>query len=122
MPRGNRTGPAGEGPMTGRGAGFCAGYSTPGFANPIRGRGYGFGFGRGMGYGFRGGRGGGGRRAAPYAGYYGYEAPIAAAPAYTPPTQEQELAVLRDQAEFFDKTLAELRERIAGLEVEKAKE
>lgn len=34
MPRGDRTGPAGRGPMTGRGAGYCAGYPVPGFMNP----------------------------------------------------------------------------------------
>ena len=54
MPRGNGTGPMGAGPMTGRGAGYCAGFSTPGFANQA---GYG-GFGRGMGMG-RGARVGG---------------------------------------------------------------
>jgi len=41
MPRGDGTGPMGMGPMTGRGAGFCAGFAVPGYANPI---GYGFGF------------------------------------------------------------------------------
>jgi hypothetical protein len=54
MPRGDRTGPRGIGAMTGRGAGFCAGYDVPGFANPAPG------FGRGMG-GWATGRGGGGR-------------------------------------------------------------
>lgn len=34
MPRGNFYGPMGMGPMSGRGAGFCAGYDTPGFAYP----------------------------------------------------------------------------------------
>ena len=70
MPRGDRTGPAGMGPMTGRGAGYCAGYSVPGFANPAFGRGLVFGFGRGLGLGFRGGRGGGRGRGGgiPYAG------------------------------------------------------
>ena len=34
MPRGDQTGPAGMGPMTGRAAGFCAGYSTPGYTLP----------------------------------------------------------------------------------------
>jgi hypothetical protein len=34
MPRGDRTGPAGMGPMTGRAAGYCAGYGTPGYMNP----------------------------------------------------------------------------------------
>ncbi len=42
MPRGDGTGPAGLGPMTGRAAGVCAGYSVPGYMNPIAGRtGYG---------------------------------------------------------------------------------
>ena len=33
MPRGDRTGPNGQAPLTGRNAGYCAGYSTPGFLN-----------------------------------------------------------------------------------------
>lgn len=33
MPRGNGTGPNGMGPMTGRAAGYCAGYNVAGFAN-----------------------------------------------------------------------------------------
>ncbi len=49
MPRGDRTGPYGAGPMTGRGAGHCAGYSTPGYINPVGGR-FGRGFGGGRGY------------------------------------------------------------------------
>ena len=51
MPGGDRTGPNGQGPMTGRKAGFCAGNDQPGYAQPGR-RGGGF---------FRGGRGRGGR-------------------------------------------------------------
>jgi len=38
--------------MTGRGAGFCAGYGVAGFANPAVGRGF---MGRGRGGGGRGG-------------------------------------------------------------------
>jgi len=37
MPFGNGTGPAGLGPMTGRAAGFCAGYPVPGYADPVGG-------------------------------------------------------------------------------------
>jgi hypothetical protein len=37
MPLGDRTGPAGMGPMTGRAAGYCAGYPVPGFMNPVIG-------------------------------------------------------------------------------------
>ena len=58
MPGGNGMGPMGAGPMTGRSAGFCAGYATPGFANSVGGRGLGLGMGRGRGFA-AGGRGGG---------------------------------------------------------------
>ena len=40
MPAGDRTGPLGLGPMTGRAAGYGAGYPVPGYANPISGRGF----------------------------------------------------------------------------------
>ncbi len=33
MPRGDGTGPAGQGSQTGRGAGYCSGSDTPGYAN-----------------------------------------------------------------------------------------
>lgn len=38
MPFGDGTGPAGLGPMTGRAAGFCAGFPVPGYMNPVAGR------------------------------------------------------------------------------------
>ncbi len=125
MPGGDRTGPAGFGPMTGRGAGFCAGYSVPGYMNPIPGRGF---WGRGRG----GGRGGGrGWRNWYYAtgltGWQraGYGWPGFAAPAYYPAspypaasavTKEQELDMLKDQLEFHEETLEGLKKRIAELE------
>ena len=40
MPAGDGTGPFGLGPMTGRQAGYCAGYALPGYMNPIPGRGF----------------------------------------------------------------------------------
>ena len=72
MPRGDRTGPEGRGPMTGRGAGYCSGNDEPDVENESPRRGFGFGFGlgggrglgrrgQGRGQGFGGGRGGGGR-------------------------------------------------------------
>jgi len=48
MPSGDGTGPAGMGPMTGRGRGFCAGFNVPGYMNPGFRRGFGRGFGRGF--------------------------------------------------------------------------
>ncbi len=52
MPMGDRTGPMGQGPKTGRVAGYCAGMENPGCVH----RGPGSGFGRGGGRG-RGGHG-----------------------------------------------------------------
>ena len=49
MPRGDGTGPNGQGSMTGRRMGFCAGFNAPGFTN----HGFGGGFGRGRGFGLR---------------------------------------------------------------------
>lgn len=121
MPGGDRTGPAGMGPMTGRAAGFCAGYSVPGYANPIGGRGLGFGggrgfgFGRGLGLGFRGGRGWG---VAPYAAPvypYGASVPFYGAQAYSP-SPEQEADALKGQAEYLEDALEGINKRIAELE------
>ena len=52
MPNGNRTGPDGNGPMTGRGLGKCGSVLNSGFRAIRRGFGFGRGMsGRGMGYG-----------------------------------------------------------------------
>ena len=53
MPRGDGIGPMGNGPMTGRGAGFCAGVGMSGATSAI-GRFGGFGCRRGGGGGMRG--------------------------------------------------------------------
>ncbi|MGD2072681.1 MAG: DUF5320 domain-containing protein, partial [Candidatus Thorarchaeota archaeon] len=55
MPYGDGTGPNGQGPMTGRGVGYCSGNSVPGFMVPGFGRGMAFrrGFGRGRGFRWR---------------------------------------------------------------------
>jgi hypothetical protein len=54
MPGGDRTGPQGEGPRTGRGLGYCADNDQPGYASPQQGQGFGF---RRWGRGNRGSRG-----------------------------------------------------------------
>lgn len=50
MPFGDKTGPLGQGPMTGHGRGFCAGYAASGSFNPGRGAGMGRGEGSGRGW------------------------------------------------------------------------
>lgn len=42
MPRGDGTGPMGTGRMAGKGAGYCAGFTAPGYGKPV---GFGCGFG-----------------------------------------------------------------------------
>lgn len=112
MPGGDRTGPAGMGPMTGRAAGYCAGYPVPGYMNPHGGRwGGGFGRGRGRGWGFPG---------ADWMGAtpYGWSPDPYAAP-YSP---DQERQALDGQVKYFESQLDSLRKRIAELEEETAKE
>ena len=139
MPGGDGTGPGGMGPMTGRAAGYCAGYSMPGFMNPIPGRGFGFGrgraFGRGLGMGFRGGRGSFGGFRAGWAGYgavpygvpYGYGAsPVPyggtmGVPYGVTPTSQQEMDALKGQSEYLEDALDGIRKRIAELEKEEKK-
>ncbi len=49
MPRRDGTGPVGQGPLTGRGRGVCAGVAAPNYGY---GLGYGRGYGNPRGYGF----------------------------------------------------------------------
>jgi hypothetical protein len=106
MPRGDGTGPMGMGPMTGRAAGYCAGYATPGFANPVSRRGLGMAWGRGgdsgRGLAMRRGRGRAFSRAT--------------APFATASTREQELDLLRGQADRLKEQLDGIAARIGELE------
>ena len=116
MPGGDGTGPGGMGPMTGRAAGFCAGYPVPGYANPVGGRGMGMGWGRGRGFGW--GRAG-----------YGFPAYGAAVNPYayggvpfTPTVApQQELDGLKAQAEYLEDALDGVKKRIDQLEAENKK-
>ena len=88
MPRGDRTGPAGMGPMTGRGMGYC-------------GAGYGSGLGRGMGYGRGFGRG---------IGRMGY------GPVFTPQYGSvDEKAVMADQVKFLEEELEIAKKQLENL-------
>ncbi len=119
MPGGDRTGPAGMGPMTGRAAGYCAGYEAAGYMHPVSGRGF-WGWGRGGGFGR--GRGGGRGWQGAMLGWPAYGAPFAYPGPYDPAmTQVQERDVLKGQAEYFEGALREIRERIEELETKSEK-
>ncbi len=93
MPRGDGTGPMGWGPGSGRGAGFCAGFNRPGFANPVRG-------------GFRG------------SGFWG---PRQAPPRQTPAPAD-ELENLQNQASFLKERIAQVEARLNELQNEEDKQ
>ena len=119
MPGGDRTGPLGAGPATGRGFGYCRGNDRPGFAAGRGGRGFARGFGRGFGFGAGGyGRG---RRNRYFAtgipgwawdqgypetyrqtAYEGEPAPVA----------DDELAAIREQLAVFEESLQDINRRL----------
>jgi len=108
MPGGDGTGPAGMGPMTGRAAGYCAGYSVPGYMNPYGGRfGGGLAWGRGRGWGFP------------------YRAPLWDA-GYAPYpfsySKEQERDMLKNQVKALEDQIAAVRKRMEELEEEPSEE
>ncbi len=112
MPGGNGTGPVGMGPMTGRAAGFCAGYSVPGFMNFAGGRAY-----RGAGFGFGGG--GRGRRNQYYAtGLHGWARTGYAMPGWSRYEADagQEQQLLKQQADYLQQSIDQINKRIQELE------
>ena len=112
MPRGDRTGPIGMGPMTGRQMGICTGYPESYFRsdNPYYGSGQGMGFrrgfnrGMGFGRGFNRGRGG-------FGGYWGYPS--------QPFKQQDEAAYLEMQAKDIEEDLTRIKSRLEELKKSK---
>lgn len=106
MPRGDGTGPWGQGSKTGRGLGYCSGYTAPGNTNgPGMGLARGFGRGRrttyGRGLAWRRGGGGFGRnwdvRTPPYAPN------VFTPPIYEPPmTPEVQVKMLKQEKEYLE--------------------
>jgi len=107
MPLGDRRGPWGLGPMTGRGLGYCAGYAQPGYMNSYRG-GFGYRRGFGRGFGFRFGRS--------LFSYFPYEnVPLEH-------LAKNEAELLRSQAEILKNQLENIQKRIEVLEKEKTQD
>ncbi len=108
MPRGDRTGPNGAGPMTGRGLGYCTGHQTPGFTKTRRPR-----LGRARGRGF-------GRRApaAPRRAPRRYSAQ-STAPIIretTPRTEQNEKEILKEEKEILKEEINELERELKQIE------
>ncbi|NLD47345.1 MAG: DUF5320 domain-containing protein [Clostridiaceae bacterium] len=106
MPRRDGTGPMGMGPMTGRGAGYCVGYASNEFAN----RGIGFGGGMGGGRGFRRmfcltGLPGWARN--------GYNQAMSGGQAI------EEKVVLKNQEDFLEKQLQQVKDRLKQYDEQK---
>lgn len=99
MPRGNGTGPMGQGPRTGRGAGFCAGYDTPRYGGRF-GAGFGHGYGRGQGRGF------------------GFQQRMRAAMS-NELTTENEKAFLQNRVEILTREIENANKRLAELNATK---
>ena len=116
--------------MSGRAAGYCAGFGMPGYANPMPGRGFGMGFGRGR--GFRGrGFGGGGRgwrhrfHATGLPGWMRsgeYAVPFPSPAPYPKPDPEIEKQALRNQAEALESELNSIKKRLSEIEAGNAAE
>lgn len=98
MARGDKTGPMGQGSMTGRSLGYCSGNENPGFTS-------GFGGGRGQGRGIRG-RGGRGRGFA-FKARYSNETQV---------NSNNEIIRLKAQAESLKKAQEEIDRRLKDLE------
>ncbi len=103
MPWGDRMGPVGAGPRTGRGLGFCNGYASPGYLNSGFGRGFGFGRGAGFGRGF----GFGARRGLGFEYNYGYF------PANL--SKDDEKNILENEISRLTSTIDSLRKRLDEL-------
>lgn len=116
MPGGDRTGPMGQGPMTGRGMGYCTGNAQPGYMTAA-GRPLGWGFGRGGGRGLGRGGGRGFRNRYWATGMTAWQQQQAAgvSPGYEGPVQDavqDEVAQLRAQVQSLQQSLDALNERL----------
>ena len=119
MPGFDGTGPMGQGPMTGGARGYC----NPGYAG--YGSAYGRGYGAGRGRGFRRGYGAGFGRGRGYVprGAYGRWAGPAYGPYNTAPyamSRDEEINMLKNDAEMIKADLDAINKRMAELESDSA--
>jgi hypothetical protein len=111
MPKGDRTGPMGQGPGTGRVLGMCSGYEAPGYAKGFgrnMGRGFGFNRGRGMGIGCGRGR------------YFGVDLTESNyVPIWSQPiSKNDEIKMLKTRAELLKQSQKNIEKKLSELEKE----
>jgi hypothetical protein len=123
MPFGDGTGPRGFGPVTGRGAGYCAGYTVPDRGNfgPV--------------WDSRGGGGRGWRNRYYETGLTGLQrrggwgnmkmpvtAPMVPVGVPTPMNRELQLSALKAQADSLERTLDAIKRQIETLDTQNEKD
>ena len=116
MPFGDGTGPAGMGPMTGKAAGYCAGYHVAGYMNLYGGRSKQYG---GFNGGFAGGRGRGSGRG------YRHRFFVTGMPGglrSNANSPEQEMEQLKDRSELLKQQLDDMQARIDELSKQKVEQ
>lgn len=117
MPRGDRSGPMGAGARSGRMAGYCAGFDTPGYANAAPPAGAGMGMGRrnrGWGGPVAGGRG---LRQRYFAGYRP-ERMYFGNPSTTAPTVDLQMDIddLKNRSQALRSELDVINQRLEALD------
>lgn len=110
MPGGDQTGPMGQGPISGRGMGYCSGSEQPGYMN--RGQG------RGMGR-CKGGRGFGGggwqRGQMGFMGPSNVEQPAVTDAKARMVAHDQGVADLKEKTDRMEATLQQIQSQLAAL-------
>jgi len=119
MPGGDRTGPMGQGPRTGRASGFCAGYDTPGYVKGSVG-GWGAGYGRGMGRGYGRGQGFGRGMGYGWSPHRGWQSAgwLPERPWMPVIGKEDEKKLLKSQVESLKRYQKEIEKKLGELEKE----
>jgi hypothetical protein len=107
MPQGDRTGPMGQGPRSGRALGFCSGNDSPGNQ-----KGFGGGMGRTSGKGKGMGRGRGFGRGRNFVN-------DADTPQMKSVSKEDEIKLLKSQAESLEQSIKNIERRLNELWKEK---
>jgi len=112
MPAGDRTGPLGLSPGTGRAFGYCYGFDSPGYT-----RGAGRGIGRGIGSGRGMSRGRGFGRGMAFGAFNpGF---VPGYPWMHSMSKEDEIKLLKSQADELNRSQKDIEKRLGELEKEK---